>query len=112
MENSEYHESNFVGFSHNIFPDITFTHIPKITFVSYGSNFGGLMGMWLGLSLLDIFNYFYNKVSMIFQKSRETNTSINLNINKIIIKEGNQRKRGFISNEYNCTFNRKYNGTM
>ena len=66
MEKSDFDDSNFVGFKHDIFPDVMFTHIPKITFVSYISNFGGLMGMWLGANLLDIFKYFHCKITNFF----------------------------------------------
>ena len=39
---------------HNNQPDIAIKYIPKITFLSLVCNFGGLLGMWLGVSILFI----------------------------------------------------------
>ena len=35
-------------------PDITIKHIPDISFISIICNFGGLLGMWLGLSFIKV----------------------------------------------------------
>ena len=43
-----------VTIRHNNLPDISIKHIPQITFISFVCNFGGLLGMWLGLSFLTI----------------------------------------------------------
>ena len=40
--------------SHNSFPDIVIKYLPKTTFISFVCSFGGLLGMWLGLSFLTI----------------------------------------------------------
>ena len=42
---------------HSNLPDIFITYLPKISFLSLVCDFGGLMGMWLGLSLLQIMEY-------------------------------------------------------
>ena len=39
---------------HNNLPDIFITYLPKINFLSLVCNFGGLLGMWLGISILVI----------------------------------------------------------
>ena len=36
-------------------PDIIIKYLPQTTFLSLVCNFGGLLGMWLGLSVLNIF---------------------------------------------------------
>ena len=42
---------------HNSKPDIEVIFLPKIIFLSIICNFGGLLGMWLGLSFIDIIDY-------------------------------------------------------
>ena len=39
---------------HNDMPDIIIRYIAEITFISFACNFGGLLGMWLGVSFLSI----------------------------------------------------------
>ena len=41
---------------HSEYPDIFIEHIPEMSLISFLCNFGGLLGMWLGLSLFGIFN--------------------------------------------------------
>ena len=48
---------------HNEMPDILIKYIPEISFISFICNFGGLLGMWLGLSFLTMANYFKNLMS-------------------------------------------------
>ena len=48
----------FIIKDHNM-PDITIRHIPEISLTSLICNFGGLLGMWLGLSFLHIMNTIY-----------------------------------------------------
>ena len=62
---------------HGEFPDILIKNIPEITSIELICNFGGLLGMWLGLSLFGIFNDIFNlTVKFAYQKY----------INMIIIK--------------------------
>ena len=110
IEKSDYDDYNFVGFKHDIFPDVTFTHIPKITFVSYVSSFGGLMGMWLGLNLLEIFKYFHRKFIEIYPKINEMKkiqVTI-VNINEPILKKAKKRQPSFMAANYHNHFNDKW----
>ena len=43
-----------IDVKHNSLPDIVVKHIPEITFISFVSNFGGLLGIWLGFNVLVI----------------------------------------------------------
>lgn len=43
--------------SHNHLPDQVIEHLPEMTFISFIASFGGLVGMWLGLSALAIFDF-------------------------------------------------------
>ena len=45
---------------HDNMPDISITHIPEFSFISLVCNLGGLIGMWLGISILVIFDEIYN----------------------------------------------------
>ena len=39
---------------HNDIPDLFIRHFAEMSFITFVSNFGGLIGMWLGLSFFDI----------------------------------------------------------
>ena len=45
-----------ITLQHNRLPDLFIQHKPETTFVSFVGNFGGLLGMWLGLSVFSISN--------------------------------------------------------
>ena len=66
---------------HNGMPDVFIRHIPEITSLSFISNFGGLLGMWLGLSLLTMFNnltiYFYKLLMNINNNVKIDNFQLN-----------------------------------
>ena len=47
---------------HNLAPDRFTEHSPKMTFIDFASAFGGLMGIWMGLSALAIFKYLFKLV--------------------------------------------------
>ena len=42
----------YLSLSHNSYPDIVIKYLPKTTFISFVCSFGGLLGMWVGLSFL------------------------------------------------------------
>ena len=66
---------------HGEFPDIFVRHIPEITLISFICNFGGLLGMWLGLSLFSIFNDSFNMVTKVIYHN---NISFNVNFNDTV----------------------------
>ena len=41
---------------HNEMPDVLVKYIPETSLISFVCNFGGLLGMWLGLSIMTTFN--------------------------------------------------------
>ena len=43
-------------FRHNQMPDLTIRHIPEMPLLTFICNFGGILGMWLGVSFVDILN--------------------------------------------------------
>ena len=45
-----------VRIRHNGMPDLTIRHLPETAFITFISNFGGLLGMCLGLSIITVFN--------------------------------------------------------
>ena len=71
-------------------PDITVTYVPEITFLLFFCNFGGLLGMWLGISVKDFleFSIFFFRKKYRERKSR--NTKIFILNNAVIIS--NQQK--------------------
>ena len=46
--------NDIVDIRHGEYPDIFVEYIPKMNLIDFICNFGGLLGMWLGLSLLGI----------------------------------------------------------
>ena len=46
-----------INMGHNQLPDQITEHMPETTSIEFISNFGGLMGMWLGLSALAILKF-------------------------------------------------------
>ena len=56
---TQYYQPNtiFLTLSHNGVPDQFVEHLPEMTFIEFISNFGGLLGIWLGISLLDLVKY-------------------------------------------------------
>jgi len=43
-----------ISLKHSRLPDVLVRHLPEITFISFISNFGGLLGLWLGFSVFSI----------------------------------------------------------
>jgi len=53
-------DETYFYITHNQMPDQITEHIPEMTFISFAANFGGLLGMWLGLSALAIMTFVLN----------------------------------------------------
>ena len=68
---------------HKQIPDIYIKHIPETTFISFISNFGGLLGMWLGISVIMIFENIFQLIKPLsahFLKPKPTNLFIQNNL--------------------------------
>ena len=66
---------------HSEYPDIVIKYIPEIDFISFLCNFGGLLGMWLGLSLYELFNDIFSLMTKIAY--RKYINLINIKVNQI-----------------------------
>ena len=78
---------------HGEFPDIFIEHIPKMSLMGFVCNFGGLLGMWLGLSLFSILNNSFNLVTNVINQNN------NINLKSIIVKvnqTSNQKQRNLV----------------
>ena len=60
-----YLEYENIQILHSDFPDVFVKHIPEMSLSSFLCNFGGLLGMWLGLSLDGIFKQFFRQIIII-----------------------------------------------
>ncbi len=59
---SHWNPKTSIFVTHSRLPDQRIDHLPEMTFVSYIANFGGLAGMWLGLSALAIYDFIFTFV--------------------------------------------------
>ena len=61
-------------------PTVQINYLPKITFISFVCNFGGLLGMWLGMSFLTVLNEVVNAfdkfISMKINEKFKDNKSV------------------------------------
>ena len=73
---------------HNNMPDLLITAIPEITFISFVCNFGGLIGMWLGISILVIFKDVCNVIHLLISKGKVFNFNTLINLRIIQIRRG------------------------
>ena len=56
-------KSGMFQLKHNRMPDILIKHLPETTLISFVCSFGGLLGMWLGLNILVIFDSTINVIN-------------------------------------------------
>ena len=59
LQVSPWYKQVYINVKHNRLPDQIVKHFPETTFISFIYNFGGLLGMWLGMSVLDFFFSFH-----------------------------------------------------
>lgn len=78
-------EDNKVKISvrHSETPDLTIRHVPEMSFVTLVCNFGGLLGMWLGVSFLAIMDQVFTMVIRLTIKHAVKITNYNNQINLI-----------------------------
>ena len=75
---------------HKQIPDIYIKNIPEMTFISFVSNFGGLLGMWLGISVILIFENTFQLMKPLFEhftKPKPTNLFIQNTQNNLFLTE-------------------------
>ena len=68
---------------HNNLPDVIITYLPKVTFLTLVCDFGGLLGMWLGISILVIIEDMTKFFKIITRKSINI---IQIKVNNKIVK--------------------------
>ena len=66
----EFSETIKIKIEHNSLPDLVIKYLPQTTFLSLVCNFGGLLGMWLGLSFLTILEDCISKANDFFRLNR------------------------------------------
>ena len=64
-------------------PDLTIRHIPEMSLLTFYCNFGGILGMWLGLSFNSILKDTW-KIIRIYIVTKISINNININTNNII----------------------------
>ena len=78
-EMNMYHAS--IRFTHNEMPDITIRYIPEMPLLTFICNFGGILGMWLGLSFYTIFHDIWKIINVhILSKIIFTNNNTRINL--------------------------------
>ena len=55
-----YDKTSVITIQHNRLPDLFISYVPETTFITFIGNFGGLLGMWLGISVITIFDDVFN----------------------------------------------------
>ena len=51
---SKWDKNIYIVITHNQMPDQVIKHMPEMEFITFMGNFGGLLGLWLGLSAFAI----------------------------------------------------------
>ena len=83
ISNQEYYRQSMIHINHKQIPDIYIKHIPETTFISFISNFGGLLGMWLGISVILIFENIFKFSKNVIEKFCKPNSPMFINRNNI-----------------------------
>lgn len=73
---------------HRNSPDMMIEHLPKMTLIDFMSSFGGLMGIWLGLSVIAFYDFIINvfKYLIIKPKSKFSRDKNRMNSKQQSIK--------------------------
>ena len=74
-------------------PNVVINHLPEMTFISLLCNFGGLVGMWLGVSVLSTLedvidltkNLFIKLYSLTYKQENHSQKSLFI-VKKLVIK--------------------------
>ena len=75
----------FINIKHNSAPDILVTHSPEITFNAFVCNFGGLLGLWLGLSVFTTSYEILDLIIKLFGERQRIRKMILVNLNHVKI---------------------------
>ena len=87
---NDYDKESRIYIYHKQIADIYIKHIPEATFISFISNFGGLLGMWLGVSVILILENIFQLLKRLiehFSKPKHTKLFIQHIQNNIILNE-------------------------
>ena len=72
-----------LNFEPSSLPTIIVTHLPEMTFMTLFCNFGGLLGIWLGVSMLATMNNAWKLLKHVLAKLKRVN---NINNNTLFIE--------------------------
>jgi hypothetical protein len=62
LSKSESNMKSTIYISHSRLPDQKIQYLPEMSFVSFIANFGGLAGMWLGLSAIALYDFVFKRL--------------------------------------------------
>ena len=79
--------------NHNEMPDLTIRYIAEMPLLTFICNFGGILGMWLGISFYSIVEIIWKilRINILFNNIL-SNTFINMKNKLIITKNGHTRR--------------------
>ena len=66
---------------HAATPDIKMTHHPETTLISVVCNFGGLLGMWLGMSILSTSKHLFSSIDKFIHRHCNNSPITNITLN-------------------------------
>ena len=80
-----------IELEHSLIPDVIVRHSLEMTLMSFVCNFGGLLGMWLGFSILSISKHILKSIQrfLVFDRKKiniiKNNINNNLNVINVIV---------------------------
>ena len=84
-------------FKHSSMPDIFVRHIPEMPLMTFICNFGGLLGMWLGVAFIDIVQHLWHKFVRKYFSYQCFSNFVTNNITNNILTINRQSLRLFIN---------------